>query len=142
MEKTSSYRQNNDPESTKVKSSSGYKYNNVIRPLLVKHNKLAKKGGNLNIGQVGFDDFMKTLVSVYLNVQNGNTNPENIIGILNEIKNINLNANCIGDNYIYWDNLDELFQRLLVLYGEIQSGNTNPALKNEIIRILQELKEL
>ena len=36
LEKTNSYQQNNDPKSTNVKSSSGYKYNNVIRPLLIK----------------------------------------------------------------------------------------------------------
>lgn len=85
-------------------------------------------------------DLLSKLVGVYMNIQNGNLNPENIIKIFNEIKSINLSANLKGDKYIYWDNLDELLQRLVVLYGEMQSGNTNPALTNEVIRILQELK--
>ena len=82
------------------------------------------------------------MVSAYLNIQNGNTSPEIITEILNKIKNVNLNATLNEDKYIYWDNLDGLFQRPLVLHGEIQSGNTNPALRNETVCILQELKEL
>ena len=77
-----------------------------------------------------------------MNIQNGHSDPENIKDILNEIKTLNLSANLESDKYVYWDNLDELFQRLAVLYGEIKSGNTNPTLKNEIVRILQELQEL
>lgn len=52
-----------------VKSNSGYKYNNVIRPLLIKNNILAKKEGNFEILSIeGLNDFMKKLVSAYLNV--------------------------------------------------------------------------
>jgi len=36
LQKTSSYRHNNDPNSNKVKASTGYKYNNIVKPLLLK----------------------------------------------------------------------------------------------------------
>lgn len=141
LQKTSSYKHNNNPASNKVKSSTGYKYNNIVKPLLIKKGLIKiKTGSGLKIQNL--DETLKKLVSVYMNIQNGHSDPENIKDILNEIKTLNLSANLKSDKYIYWDNLDELFQRLTVLYGEMQSGNTNPTLKNEIIRILQELKEL
>jgi hypothetical protein len=141
IQKTSSYKHNNDPTSNKVKASTGYKYNNVVKPLLIKKGLIKiKTGSGLKIQNL--DETLKKLVSAYMNIQNGHSDPENIKDILNEIKTLDLSANIKSDKYIYWDNLDELFQRLSILYGEIQSGNTNPVLKNEIVRILQELKEL
>lgn len=42
-------------------------------------------------------------LDVYMNIQEGNLNPENIIKILNEIKSTNWTANLKRDKYIYWD---------------------------------------
>ena len=44
--------------------------------------------------------------------------------------------------YVYWNSIDELLERLYVLYGEIRAGNTNPTIRNEISSILQEIKEI
>ncbi|KAK7605183.1 hypothetical protein V9T40_007041 [Parthenolecanium corni] len=44
--------------------------------------------------------------------------------------------------YIYWNTLDELLERLYILYGEIKAGNKNPNLVNEIVNIIQEFREL
>ena len=44
--------------------------------------------------------------------------------------------------YVYWDSLDELLDRLYILWGEIKAGNTNPTVRNEIVNIIQEFKEL
>lgn len=44
--------------------------------------------------------------------------------------------------YKYWNSLDELLDRLYILYGEVKSGNTNPVLINEIVNIIQEFREL
>jgi hypothetical protein len=154
----------------KIKASTGHKYNHVVKPLLIDKGILKygvnkskvsdnstdgksdlaesdaeKTGRGLNLSQLStskIDNFLKKLVYYYMNIQKGNLDPENIISILDELKKIDLYANLRSDKYIYWDNLDELLQRLVVLYGEIESGNTNPSLRNEIIRILQELKEL
>lgn len=43
--------------------------------------------------------------------------------------------------YVYWNNLDELLERLYILYGEVKAGNTNPSIRNEITNILKEIKE-
>ena len=141
LQKTSSYKHNNDPTSNKVKASTGYKYNNIVKPFLTKKGLLKSKTGS-GLKASNLDETLKKLVGVYINIQNGHSDPQNIKDILHEIKNLDLSANLEPDKYVYWDNLDELFQRLVVLYGEIRSGNTNPTLKNEIVRILQELKEL
>jgi len=44
--------------------------------------------------------------------------------------------------YVYWNTLEELLERLYILYGELKAGNTNPTIRNEIISIIQEFKEL
>ena len=44
--------------------------------------------------------------------------------------------------YVYWNNLDELLERLYIVYGEIKSGNDNPNLINELVNILQEIREI
>lgn len=44
--------------------------------------------------------------------------------------------------YVYWNNLGELLERLYILYGEIKAGNNNPNLINEIVNIIQEFREL
>ena len=145
LEKTSSFRHGNDPNSNKIKASTGHKYNHIVKPLLIEKGIIKstpKSGGSLILPTSTLDHFLKKIVYIYMNIQKGNLGPENIVTILDELKRIDLYANLRSDKYIYWDNLDELLQRIVVLYGEMESGNTNPSLKNEIIRILQELKEL
>lgn len=44
--------------------------------------------------------------------------------------------------YVYWDTLDKLLERLYILYGKLKAGNTNPGIANEIINIVQEFKEI
>ena len=43
--------------------------------------------------------------------------------------------------YVYFNNPAELLDRLVLIWGEIRSGNTNPNLQNELVNILQEFKE-
>jgi len=44
--------------------------------------------------------------------------------------------------YVYWNSIDELLERLYILYGELKAGNSNPNIANEIVNIIQEFKEL
>ena len=44
--------------------------------------------------------------------------------------------------YVYWNALDELLERLCIVYGEMKAGNNNPNLVNELVNILQEIKEI
>ena len=44
--------------------------------------------------------------------------------------------------YIYWNTIDELLDRLCIVYGELKAGNNNPNLINEVVNILQEIREL
>jgi hypothetical protein len=55
-------------------------------------------------------------------------------GFLRHIKDRNL-------EYVYWDDPNELCERLKLLLGAQQNGNTNPELENEIYRIIEELRE-
>ena len=43
--------------------------------------------------------------------------------------------------YMYYNHPEELLDRLVLVWGEIRSGNTNPNVKNEVVNILQEFKE-
>lgn len=44
--------------------------------------------------------------------------------------------------YVYWNSLDELLEKLYIAYGEIKAGNKNPLLYNEITSILEEIREI
>lgn len=87
LQKTNSYRHNNDPNARKVKASTGYKYNNIVKPILVKKGILRLKGPTEGSGLFPIHndpiDLLSKLVGVYMNIQNGNVDPENIIKILN-----------------------------------------------------------
>lgn len=103
--KTHSYRRNNDPDEKYLKSSSGYKYSHIVKPILIDNEileaPLRKKG--------------KGLQKIVTN------------------KPV---------EYVYWNSLDELLEKLYIAYGEIKSGNKNPLLYNEIISILEEIREI
>ena len=120
LQKTSSYKHNNDPTSNKVKASTGYKYNNIVKPFLTKKGLLKSKLGsglkvsNLDANSLVYET-LKKLMSVYMNIQNGHSDPENIKDILNEIKTLNLSANLKSDKYVYWDNLDAVSYTHLTL---------------------------
>ncbi len=43
--------------------------------------------------------------------------------------------------YVYWDDPNELCERLKLILSAQQNGNTNPELENEIQRIVEELRE-
>lgn len=44
--------------------------------------------------------------------------------------------------YMYYNSIDELLERLYILYGEFKAGNNSPVIKNEIVNIISEFKEL
>lgn len=47
LKKTNSYKQNNDPDTNKIKLSGGHKRNNIIKPLLMKKTIVKFKGNGL-----------------------------------------------------------------------------------------------
>lgn len=105
--KTNNYRHNNDVHAKQVKSSRGYKYLNIIKPILQKN---------------GILKYYKKESGSGLRLQKVITNKP--------------------VEYVYWNTLDELLEKLYILYGEIKAGNKNPSLYNEIIAILQEIREI
>ena len=101
--KTNSYRRNNDPDGKYLKSSSGYKYNNYIKPILVDNDFLEVKKKGRGLKKIFTDKPVE---------------------------------------YVYWNTLDELLEKLYIAYGEIKAGNKNPLLYNEITSILEEIREI
>ncbi|VDO44681.1 unnamed protein product [Brugia timori] len=167
LQKTNSYKHNNDPNSKKVKSSTGYKYKHIVKPLLLEKGLVVQRtesayqkqfdkptgsetaveqeqeliGSGLNLSVPKMFDLLKKLVSIYRNIQEGNLDPECISETINQVKKIPLSV-CYPNKISYWDTLEELFQRLAILYGEMGAGNMKPELMNEAVAIMQELKEL
>lgn len=43
--------------------------------------------------------------------------------------------------YVYWNDVNELKERLLLLLGEYEAGNDSPQIHNEIMNIIEELRE-
>ena len=111
---TNAYRHKNDPNTDRVKASHGTKYIRIIRPILVRNNLVARN-------------------------RRYDTIEEENEGSGLHLKKILTNSPV---EYIYWNSLDKLLERLYIIYGEIKSGNTNPNLVNEIINSLQEICEI
>ncbi len=42
---------------------------------------------------------------------------------------------------MYWDDINELVERLYLLHGSVKDGNDSPLVKNEILNIEEELRE-
>jgi hypothetical protein len=133
---SSVYRHNNDPNGN-VKSSSGKKYTKIIKPILVRHNLLrSHKKASLDQFPSLAEEFEATKVPYRRKLDDI---PENDEVSGSGLKKILTNAPV---EYVYWNNLGELLDRIYIVYGEIQSGNNNPNLVNELVNILQEIREI
>jgi hypothetical protein len=125
---TNTYRRNNDPNATSIKSSRGYKYSQFIKPILQKNNILKRTTA-------------KKILSYHPSLAE-----EMSARVDESSEKLGSGLGKILTNtpveYVYWNNFDELLDRLYILYGEIKSGNNNPILVNELINILQEIREI
>lgn len=109
---TSAHRVGNDPNKP-VKSSNGKKYTKIIKPILIRYNQAP---------------------SLYDEMASASYEGSG----LHLRKLLTRNA----PEYVYWNSLEELLERLCIVYGEIKAGNTNKNLVNEIINIVQEIREI
>lgn len=96
-----------------IKSSKGYKYNNIIRKLFPSSHH--KSTTSMLIGEPLTRKRFKTTEGMGLMRVTDNT------------------------NYVYWNSGDELVERLKVLIASQQVGNSNH--QNEVFSIIEELKE-
>lgn len=112
------YKRNNDRHNKYVKSSTGQKYLNIIKPILLKNNIIKSTAGTA-AAAVADEEFVYKKGS--------------------GLRKFNTNQPV---EYVHWNTVDELVDRLCHLWGEVQAGNTNPLLLNEIVNIIQEFKEL
>ena len=154
---TFTYRQNNDPNNEKVKSSGGKKYLHlrIIKPILAangllgnieppthttltpKRQRIKPEGTPLSqeLSATDDDDLIK-----FTRAADGDDlikfTPKKVGSGLRKIVT---NAPV---EYVYWNSFDELLERLFIVYGEIKSGNNNPNLVNELVNILQEIREI
>lgn len=110
---TNAYMQNYDKSSKRIRSSSGYKYKNIIRPILI-HHKIIKDKTSDKKG-AGFQS--NTNYKCFKNKLNNNI------------------------EYKYWNSINELKERLNLLISERYAGNDDPLIHNEIMNIVEELKE-
>lgn len=119
LQKTYAYKQHNDPGNPYIKSNAGYKYVRVIREILNSRGLIRPR---------------KDLVAPSFVTRSQ----------AKSVKGSGLSKIYTGApvEYVYWDSIDELLERLYILYGELKAGNTNPSIINEIVNIIQEFKEL
>lgn len=113
--KTFTYKSGNNPSGRRLKTSEGYKYNNIILPILYRH-------GIKQPPQELSTPLIKKKKKKGEGLQKLFTNS--------------------APEYVYYDSIDELLERLYILYGEFKAGNTSPIIQNEIVNIISEFKEL
>ena len=119
LQKTYAYKHHNDPLTPFVKSNVGYKYMNIVREIL---NSRGLVNSKKDLPAPSFVTRSQT----------------------KSLQGSGLNKIFTGApvEYVYWDSIDELLERLYILYGELKAGNTNPSIANEIVNIIQEFKEV
>jgi hypothetical protein len=125
------YKRNNDRHSKYNKSSRGQKYRNIIKPMLVKYHIVKS--------------FLPPVSEKPIEEEDDYEEEEDYFDA-SDIKKEGSGLRKFNTNhpveYVYWNNVDELIERLCHLWGEVQSGNSNPLLLNEIVNIIQEFREL
>lgn len=107
---TNAVYQNNDKSTKRIKSSGGYKYKNIIRPILLHMGIIKDKKYGEGLSNISKSTYFK-----------------------NKTKN--------NVEYKYWNDIDELKERLNLLIGESEAGNDDPLIHNEIMNIIEELRE-
>jgi hypothetical protein len=132
MLRSYSYKRNNDPHSNYNKSSKGQKYRKIIKPMLAKYH-IPKT-------------FLPPMIEKPADEADDEEEEEDFFDAATDAKKEGSGLRKFNTNqpveYVYWNNVDELIERLCHLWGEVQSGNSNPLLLNEIVNIIQEFKEL
>lgn len=136
---TYTYRQNNDPNDHRIKSSGGAKYKTIIRPILINNNLLGKQPITPKQLSTPINTPSKRPLSLADELGATSNTEQETIGYGLGLRKLFTNSPI---EYVYWNTLDELLERLYIVYGEIKSGNKNPNLVNEIINILQEIREI
>lgn len=106
----------------------------IYKSILIKTN--AHKRDYVDNGQLRGDkgEKYRTLIKPMFNVSNENTSKKKLGGTLSLLKRYRKNT-----DFIYWDDPNELVERLKLLIASKHAGNTSH--DNEIISILEELKE-
>lgn len=113
--KSGTFRPNNNLSARRFKiDNGGYKYEEIILPILY---------------EAGIKQRSKTSTPIKKKDAEGSG-----------LQKIVTTTNAFPE-YIYYNNIDELLERLYILYGELKAGNTNTSIKNEIIEIISEFKK-
>ena len=110
---SNAYRRQNEPSSLRIKASKGSKYNTIIKPIL-------QRKGVMGVKEEEEEEEEPSTSGTGLRKIQTNNPVE----------------------YVYWNTLEELLERLYIVYGEMKAGNTNPNLFNELVNILQEIREI
>lgn len=119
---SNAYRQKHDPRRP-VSASAGYKYKHIIKPML-------EVRGIINRRQHQHPPVLPIVEEEEEAVAETSGS-----GLKKLLTNTPV-------EYVYWNCLEELLERLYIVYGEIKAGNTNPNLHNELVNILQEIREI
>lgn len=122
LKRTNAYRRNNDPNE-QVQGNSSEKYVTIIGPYLHKNEITKQKNPIERLAEV----FNKPIPPYRASRQ------------LRKGTGLILKDNKINTEYVYWDNINELVDRLRLLIASSAAGHTGH--NNEIISIIEELRE-
>jgi hypothetical protein len=127
LARTNAYRRNNEPDG-QVQGNGSHKYVTIIGPYLQKKGVTKTKT---------FNPPAQNLIPIFTRrkapyrVQRAASNIQG--------SGLTLKVNKPNTDYVYWDNANELVDRLRLLVASMNAGHTGH--NNEIISIIEELKE-
>lgn len=122
LHRTNAYRRNHDANE-RVQGNGSIKYISIIGPYLQK--KGITKPRNIN-------QAMNRLAEAF-------AKPKAPYRVIRTGKGLTLKKNKLNTDYVYWDNVNELVDRLRLLVASTSAGHNSH--NNEILSIIEELKE-
>lgn len=128
LARTNAYRRNHDPNE-QVQGTGSPKYVSIIGPYLQKKGITKSKG---------YKDPMQRLAEAFAKPKPPYRQTRQRETVRSGT-GITLKVNKADTDYVYWDNINELVDRLRLLLGSVAAGHTGH--NNEIISIIEELKE-
>jgi hypothetical protein len=127
LKRTNAYRRNNDPND-QVQGTTDVKYLTIIKPYLVEKNIIKPQIRSSKSSSVSSTSSLKNIKPP----QRPRTQSKKGAGIMMNLSNKKI-------DYVYYDDPNELVQRLKLLMSSQMAGHTGH--QNEIISILEELRE-
>lgn len=138
LKRTNAYRRNHDPNE-QVQGNGSEKYVTIVGPYLQKKGITKTKNVNRDVPEMTISQLSTPAANFVRNIRRNLMQGRRPQTRSKTTEGGALKLNKPNTDYVYWDNVNELVDRLRLLVASMIAGHTGH--NNEIISIVEELKE-